>query len=581
MIDNELFIRDSPFKQTHTDSSNNFNLSNTTSDLIKFQLQEQYRHSLTKVNENLSTTKGDDLNYNNHRISFQQPFHNHLQQKLDSNQISLNIPSLSSTPTSGSTDESDNDDEDDCSLDSFLSQTNPNVYLNLKVLIENSIFESTYVNKNSILSLNEVKILKNHIEDKEVIIGYLKSKILLSQQFINKVITNDTESSTLIRIIKTITSLQDQLILNTQDLDESRQKLNNHNLSCLLLGYIEDIKRSREEDQFEQPTISNTNSPGKISNSTLTSSPKKLQKSQKLIDSIFAHIANIAAQRGISLPSPSSSNSGEGEEEEVENKLKSIWLQECIDTILINTPSTKSSPTPDTTTHNESSFSKSTTTTTTEKPRDYKTAFNDLRFSYEYLAKEYELSKLSTSKLIQEYKKKLDKVERLKSIENLSTSTLTSPTKLSLESKEKEILKLRKELLALKIDKIGSNTISSSSSSNLISPNLDSNFSNNLSPMNSGSIFLSTGQSSTTRGSTTSNTGSTLSDEDDLNSIHSFNKPVSNSGGGVSNAMLRKEFKKIVSEMQDQYEFELTEERMRRQKLEEELESLKEKTKLD
>ncbi|KAI5951825.1 PEA2 [Candida jiufengensis] len=559
MIDNELFLKNSPFNQSHTDSSNNYNLTNTTSDLIKFQLQEQYRNSINKNNE--SNLDINEPKYEHTKDLFQDSFHNHLQRKLDSNQILLNVPSLSSTPTS-TEDEDEEENEDEYSLDSFLSQTNPNNYLNLKILIENSIFESTNINKNSILSITDIQFLKHDIEEKEEIINYLKSKISLSQQFINEVVTNNTEASTLNRIIKTMTSLQNQLIINTQDLESSRQKLNNHNLSCLLLGYIEDIKRSQEEDQFSKPSSSHTNSPGKISSSTL-SSPKKLHNSQKLIDSVFAHIASIAAQRGISLPSPSSALSNEDDEE---NDSRSIWLQQCIDTILLNSPS----PSPDSNTYNDTSISKSTTE---DKPKDYKTAFNDLRFSYEYLAKEYELSKLSTSKSIQEYKKKLDKVERLKNLENSSTSTLTSPSKLSLETKDKEISKLRKELLSLKIDKMGS------SSSNLItSPSLEPNYS--TTSITNSSLFLSNGQSVSTRGSSTSNPGSTISDEDDINSIHSLNKPIT-TNNGISNGMLRKEFKKIVSEMQDQYEIELTEEKIRRQKLEEELEELKQKMETD
>ena len=49
----------------------------------------------------------------------------------------------------------------------------------------------------------------------------------------------------------------------------------------------------------------------------------------------------------------------------------------------------------------------------------------------------------------------------------------------------------------------------------------------------------------------------------------------SSSSSGVANALLRKEFKKIVNEMQDQYELDLTAERMRRKKLEEELAQLR------
>ena len=113
--------------------------------------------------------------------------------------------------------------------------------------------------------------------------------------------------------------------------------------------------------------------------------------------------------------------------------------------------------------------------------QEYKTALNDLRFSYEYLSKEYEHSRDSSNKLIHDYRKKISQLERdLKTrsanVEELmtppttttgsigstrpvtTTTTLTSTSSTSpsisydlLESKDKEISRLRKELNLLKL----------------------------------------------------------------------------------------------------------------------------------
>lgn len=51
MIDTEAFVRNSPFKLTHNDSSDRYNLNNTTPDLLKFQLQEQYRSTMSELHK--------------------------------------------------------------------------------------------------------------------------------------------------------------------------------------------------------------------------------------------------------------------------------------------------------------------------------------------------------------------------------------------------------------------------------------------------------------------------------------------------------------------------------------------------
>lgn len=65
--------------------------------------------------------------------------------------------------------------------------------------------------------------------------------------------------------------------------------------------------------------------------------------------------------------------------------------------------------------------------------------------------------------------------------------------------------------------------------------------------------------------------------EDNTNSLQlnsAFVARPSSFGNSTSTAILRKEFKKIISDIQDQYELELSEERIRRRKLSEEVKKL-------
>ena len=192
MIDTEAFVRNSPFKLTHNDSSDRYNLNNTTPDLLKFQLQEQYRSTMSELHKDaLDTTKHhlDDndndnttttnMNFSNGQ-TLQDSFSNHLQSQLDSDAIHLSTStgnlSIYSTTTStyveDETDQNQNkllgENDDANNLDSFISsQLNKPNYLNLKILIENSIFDTNKITQTSILPLNEVRILKQVIDEKQ------------------------------------------------------------------------------------------------------------------------------------------------------------------------------------------------------------------------------------------------------------------------------------------------------------------------------------------------------------------------------------------------------------------------------
>ena len=115
------------------------------------------------------------------------------------------------------------------------------------------------------------------------------------------------------------------------------------------------------------------------------------------------------------------------------------------------------------------------------------------------------------------------------------SNRLSQPSVEVVDAKDKEIARLRKEISLMKIDHMGSR--SPRSSSTLASPSL-------FWPDN---------------------------DDDDTQLPHSASSFRSNTKSNTSTAILRKEFKKIVSEIQDRHEVELSEERHLRRQLEEKL----------
>lgn len=568
MIDSQEFLKNSPFQVMHGGDSNlKYNLDNTTPDLLKFQLQEQRRNKLSDLQENQHELPNLNLIYSQF---LQGSLNSHLQTNIDQENITLQeeIPSLSSTPISDSEDES------------YVNVENGNAnYINLRVLIENSVFDTSKINNDAILSLPRLKKLKQEIEDKRELKQYLLSRYGISQQFFADMIMNsekheqlDLDTPLLLKFLKLNNHLQQQLQQVSEELDTLVLRINNHNLACLVLGYIEDIRNtSLSVGRAPLSTSSPFNSPSKLPKSSSIMGDQSLNLISKPFETLFAHIASIAVQRNIQLPQPPASDGSET----VQSRIQ--WAQDCIDTILsVSDPSqerlvskdksmnlsmdeisSKNDVSQDHSFLNESSI----TSISPQKPSnnskiiaEYRTALNDLRFSHQYLAKEYEHSRESSLKAIQEYRKKNTILEReLNKIKKNYVPNQLGPSDNydSIEAKDREISKLRKEIDLSKIDRLGIKNYQP----RLASPNSSNAGLSSLSPITSNF---------------------TLEQADlDTNEIESMpTRPTSVSSSSTSNGILRTEFKKIVEDIHDQYELQLNEERLKRRQLQEKFQSL-------
>lgn len=511
MISADQILKGSPFQ-----TNNDYNLNNTTGDLLKFQLQEEHKNKLKAIELN------EDNNQNNTKIIsgdiFNSSFNSHLQSRLDEGEITLEeIPSLISTPSS----ESDDIDQSDALLNHQNQENRPN-YLNLKVLIENSVFEISKFNKEQIYSLDTLKGLRNLLDEKKDLKNYYLSKLSISKQFISNIIDENLDSNILIKIVKSNNTLNSKILDLNEEINDLTLKINNHNLSCLLLGYIEDIRLSTNS-MNSNPNFTNSNN-----------------DSKQLFDKFIAYLVSITVGKNINLPPPLDENNNSDES-------KFNWIKECIDTLLsidstsapnssmsnqnftsnaidstnVTVPSTSNNtPLKNKNNDGESSFfnessiysispHKTGNSNDNKILNEYKTALNDLRFSHQYLIKEFEYSRENSLKIIQDYRKKNNILEKeLAKVKNSSDNS-------SHDSKDKEIAKLRRELNHLKIDKLGSSNEQIEDSSER-QPSI-----------------------------------------------------------GMSNGILRKEFKKIVSDIQDQYDIELSQERLLRKKCQEELQKMK------
>lgn len=557
MISTDTFSEKSPFRLIHNgDSSLNYNLNNTTLELLKFQLQEQQRNTLREIEEDQHGRPNLALLEQNLMKS---SYDEHLQENIEQGHVNLedDIPS----------DESSNDSPQGA-MSSLQSKPN---YVNLKILIENSAFDIRNIGKDSILSLDSLNRLKQSIKEKEELLLYLISKYQISENFFSKIIDSperleklEMDVPFLFKIIRSTNKLQKQLYESLQELNELKSKLNNHNLSCLTLGYIEDIKLN---SSISAPISSQENSlyPASRNYSMLKDNDVNTEEVYSSFESLLSHIASVAVRNEATLPPPP-------EDEAFDARVQ--WAKECINSIMSskylgaqNTPykdkhvenspehSSKNDFRNDNSFFSESSvLSMSPKDVNSEKLiSEYKTALNDLRFSHQYLTKEYEFAKENALLLIKDYRKKNASLEKeIQLLRKAGVSGLSKGTQLTeeLESKDKEICKLRKELHALKIETLGIG-----------------NNPNKLSPPDlkrSSNVMLE---------KPSMEIKSPISEDGSLNTIGASR--LSYNINNTSSGILKKEFKKILEDVQDQYELELAEERLKRKELQEKIENLK------
>lgn len=516
MLDPDSFMKNSPYQLKHTD---NYNLANTTHELLKFQLLEQARNESGSEQPVLSLLldgfEGNILQHGNLSKLEKDDAETRSDESFDDSDLSgISTPSSNiSTPLKA------------------VADRDPRSYLNLKVLIENSVFDTSKMSQKAVIPLHKVKKLKQQIADKQEHKDYLTERISISSQFCSTLLSkadtseDELDPKILLKILKQSVNLQLELMAVSQELETLTTKLNSHNMACLVLGYVEDIKMSALSagSQFSDP-----------SSRADTTKDAELQQA---IDVLFSHVASLAAQKNIPLPECSLDK----EQDSLQARL--LWTTQCIDAIAqqpaIADGSTSESydPVVDNSVVKDHSFLsaspydayKKNSSSSNKTISEYKLALNDLRFSHQYFMKEYEYLKENSLKTILDYRRKNGILEKeINLLKNGSSSSLASSSSRDiLESKDKEIAQLRREINAYKIEFLGNK-----------SPRFSVN-------------------------------GALPTPEDNDN--ETFSPSLKPLGSSMSTAILRKEFKKIVADMQDQYEIELNEERYKRRDLEEKL----------
>lgn len=517
-------MKNSPF---HVANDPHYNLHNTTPELLKFHLHEQTRQPPALAPLLMDTD-----------------FNAHLQNAIASNNVSIDY-------------DNDNDENDEFLRDGDSGSSTPlsdvseplkavagadrTSYMNLKVLIENSVFDASKTSVKSVLSLHKAKQLKIAIAAKKEHKEYLEQRMSIANHFCATLLAGtdaaaDLDSGLLLKIFKQNIDLQQQLMALSAELDLLNQKLTNHNLACLVLGYVKDVELSHSASGMDLASASKDAPVDAVS--------------QQAFESLFAHIASVAVQKNVALPDHAL---------DTDNTLagKIAWAQSCIDAIVQSSAeSAAAPPAPSTATStltratdvtsvadnsvlNDHSFLSATPYATLngnaldKTISEYKIALNDLRFSHQFFMKEYEYLKENSLKTILEYRRKNAVLEKeVARHRDGSSMSLNEFSRDTLDAKDKEIAQLRKDINLLKVEYLGSK---SPRNSTIASPPLP------------------------------------FAPEMGASGTPIPQKPTASS---ASSAILRKEFKKLVTDMQDRYEVELGEERVKRRQLEDKLAKL-------
>lgn len=410
----------------------------------------------------------------------------------------------------------------------------------LKILIENSLYNlnqyleskddyefikasikpKTLQKDQTILSLDEIKALKNTLYDLYSEKGQCETDIEANQSamadILNKYndpmdykpssrmskielehinhINFDLEKQLISSSLKKYLASVDNLKRLNQEIAHHKKVLFGHFFTCLILGYINNISVNLKlQRNIQSDSLSPISTPKSVSFDALKSpSDKSFKKIQleksvfnKSMDELVGLIASIAAQKDISLPAPVG---------DISNKTQ--WIKNCINEILNNNKLKQDkestlrenvyfrSKQNDSPNSSETSIStdfspkknllnklsspthesRSSSANSPKEVNDLKTRIKDLKFANEYLTKQFKSEWESYNKIITEQnlvklnleKKLQNTIQNLEKTNNLviQNETVNQELEKKLDENFNTITQLQKSLTDLQIESI-------------------------------------------------------------------------------------------------------------------------------
>ncbi|KAH3679281.1 hypothetical protein WICMUC_001105 [Wickerhamomyces mucosus] len=420
------------------------------------------------------------------------------------------------------------------SLHYHLSSDETSSHLKIKLLNEFALSQIQPDEK--LLKLEEIQFIQKQIEQLKESIQEIQNQLKGNSRLIQNIFTKpniDTEDLT---ILRTLTNSNDLLTekLNEvyNDLESNIQILDRQYLLALSVSYFEDldIKLTTRTNNIAQSSV---------------------EKGNATVEELLSYIVSLAVQRNIPLPSPVANGGSDSQ---------FIWAKECLDTLIAQSPETSPA----------NIQSKAVGVNNDKELQKLKIAMKDLQFANQFLTKQFEEERNLNTTVSNTHKKKNIKLEK-KLSENIITLEKVSQRSIliehekkvleqELDEKFKEVQKLQKQITTLKLDNLGS---TSSPSGNSISPGQENKISP-LSPVTGISIYLDNDYEN--KGSFIQNPKTPLLQQN-INNYNSSFSPASPPKVRSSVSLMRKEFRKIVSDLQSNFEIELDKEKSERRRL--------------
>ncbi|ODV71729.1 Pea2p CYBJADRAFT_169095 [Cyberlindnera jadinii NRRL Y-1542] len=408
-----------------------------------------------------------------------------------------------------------NDDLMSDGLYTKLTGDERGAYLHLKLISEYALAQSSKDSK--LQTFQEITFLQRQTDRLREMSDEIQSQLKTNSQLLNMKLDTDPERRA--QVLEQQQSLTENLVKVEAEIRENLLTLMRQYATALSLSNFDDLALPKSSEAV----------------------------GDERADELMSYIASLAVQRNVVLPPPGDS--------------KLTWAKSCLDQLL------------------ESSLNGESRSVSKEEPMEIsnvKTALQDLQFAHQYLTKQYEEERSLNAGIAESYNKKQLILENKLSQANINLEKATQKYILveheksilqnKFDEKSKEINELRRQLALLKLDHIGKSNESLGNGSPQSLDNPRTSGSSASSPITGLSISVESDDTTVTNPKTPLlqqqvKNGQFLQPS----SYFSTCSPPKFSG---SISVLRDEFKKVVVDLQNDYEAELEKERVERRRLE-------------
>lgn len=414
-------------------------------------------------------------------------------------------------------------------LQNELSDDAGSSHLKIKLLTEYALTQLNPSEK--LMSLSEIQTLQKTLQEskftKEQLGFELQSNFKIIESLFSNTTSQNIQSNSIQKIIDSNEALSLKFEEITKDIEQAIETLYHQYILAFSLCYFENFN-------IEIPSVVQP-------------------KEDRETDELLSHIASVAVQRNVILPTPVSTSQDDSKIE---------WAKSCLDTLLSQNAIV-----------GDSRDVKTKSINNEDEITHLKTALKDLQFAHQYLTRQYEDERNLNSSVMNTHKNKKAALEKQLAENAIALERSNQRSILveheknvlekTLDEKMKEIYDLQKQVALLKIDNLGyihTNGDLKSTTSSPDKPSLSP-----ISPVTGLTVTTVENNNENSRSKYYSNPKTPLLQQN-INTYRNGSPSSPKFNSSIS--VLRNEFKKLVNEMHTTYKSELEKEKVERKRLE-------------